>query len=754
MTSTIQCPSCNKTLPVTATSCKYCGEDLQPSTDQSFFSTSHFSAPPAPRAPRPQPPAALRADAAVLMPGQKPTPAPDLDPGADAVADAVVDAVDDDVDDDWIPDAEASKLIDLDALPAATAAADVPENNTPDPREEKTEIMAYPDMLERARADATEPIENTPIPAEPSDLFELNEFNEVSEVSNVASGLIHFDEDDLEDVDAMDEHDRLMATRESAAAAAVPAPAVVPVPVALPRPSSPPVAAQPAVTLPRPSLPPEPEPDPEGTAPVIVASEVAATSAPATPTPWTDAPADDDDEPAHESPLRSTKNIVLLSALVFVVTLGGALAFMWFSKDDAAQTQVVEVVSLDADGQVKVVSTSDGSASPATTTDAATPPDDAEKSPAHSDPAVPEFTVAGSQCSALGALDDRFPWKTHLQHLAQSLSRDKICEWFGLPADAVADVFKGYAAMGPTGSDAIPQGGRLEIYPAKKINAREPSIEFLFIRNRLHQVSLKYRDNKVAAKLTAKAMDKYFTRRGESKDALGRNVVRYADADLHIRLVEEKWFGRTLRTVVFSNAKVDDALADIYRRQEELEAVHAAAEQLFAAWKFDAAQKKYEELIAQNPNYGPARIRLATIFARNERFDDAAKHASHALETTSEDRVSAEARTILAQHALHAGKSMEALVQLKKAAVLLPTDKSYASYVKELESGEYTNDRLARTAARMECVKAGKYPASEEGVLARGFFPDKMTYLEKVVEQGMSRGFKNAVKNYQKWECP
>ena len=103
--------------------------------------------------------------------------------------------------------------------------------------------------------------------------------------------------------------------------------------------------------------------------------------------------------------------------------------------------------------------------------------------------------------------------------------------------------------------------------------------------------------------------------------------------------------------------------------------------------------------------------------------------------------------------ALTEADSAKALKLFRKAADAVPTNDRFKSYIKELETGEYSLDRVVLTAARMECIEKGKSKSTPKGVLARGNFLNRESFDAALKAVGTGRKFRKAKKNILQWEC-
>jgi tetratricopeptide (TPR) repeat protein len=345
------------------------------------------------------------------------------------------------------------------------------------------------------------------------------------------------------------------------------------------------------------------------------------------------------------------------------------------------------------------------------------------------------------------------PWKDVLERGLGSLGKAGVCQAFGLPAASVAEAFGDLPIVGPGGYDAVAGGGLLEVFPGGKAVRNGPSIELLFVGDRLYEVRLNFRDTAgvdLGAKAIAEATE---VEAEEVKDHLGRKLGRVVDGDLVIEYLEEKWYGRTLKTLVFASVQIREFVDSARGTREKAEISIAEGDGFFGKWKFEEALESYRAAAGAMDSLGLAHVKQALMLTRLERFDEVGTAVRKALEVSAEPRVRAEALGLLAVTALYDEDKAAALGHFRKAAATDPANGFFEMSAKELESGEYATDRVARTAARMECLKKKSFKSTFRGLLARGNFPDMKTYFDVLKKAKSDPAFDKLKKDASRGEC-
>ncbi len=376
--------------------------------------------------------------------------------------------------------------------------------------------------------------------------------------------------------------------------------------------------------------------------------------------------------------------------------------------------------------------------------------------PAVETPALgpPDIAVptAGKTCRPWAQYPE-FPWKDKLEKAASGVGAAGICGLFGQTSSKVAGLFAGTPMVGPGGHDSVKGGGLLELFFAEKATRPGPSMEMLFVGDKLYEVRLNYRETE-AADLEAKGIGEVLEGEPESlKDSLGRKITRFVDGDVVVDFVEESWYGRTLKTLVLSSSQVRQALLPSFDNYDKAMSSMASGDGEFGKWKFEGALEKYVEAAETMDTLGLAHVKQALMLTRLEEFEKVEKAARRALQVSTENRVRAEAQGLLAVTALYNGDSGAALAHFKEAAAADIANSFFSMSASELESGEYATARVARTAARMECLKKKTYKSTFRGLLARGNFPDNQTYFDVLKKAMADPKFAKLKKDASRGEC-
>ncbi|MFO8070236.1 MAG: tetratricopeptide repeat protein [Polyangia bacterium] len=357
---------------------------------------------------------------------------------------------------------------------------------------------------------------------------------------------------------------------------------------------------------------------------------------------------------------------------------------------------------------------------------------------------------AGQDCRALADYPS-FPWKGWLSSLGAG--KDGVCTLFGRSAEEISAELGEHPTVGPSGIDLIPGGRLLEVFPEGETGRRQPAARLLFAGGKLFEIRLEYRDA-LAGKVDGDELEELLDEPLEkTTDTLGRDVVRYGDGDMLVERVAEKWYGRTLESLVFASKQLRESLGEDLERREKALATLAEGDAALARKKHEEALEKYGEVAEKTPSLGRAHVKRATALVRLERFEEVPGAARKALEVSRDQSARADARGLLGVAALHAGEEDRALSHYKAAAKEDPANDLFPLSVKELENHEYQTDRVALTAARMECLKKKKIEASHEGLLARGNFPSLGVYFDALEKARRDGRWKSLFKSYVRMEC-
>jgi tetratricopeptide (TPR) repeat protein len=348
----------------------------------------------------------------------------------------------------------------------------------------------------------------------------------------------------------------------------------------------------------------------------------------------------------------------------------------------------------------------------------------------------------------------QLPWREHLETASKAVSADGPCGLFGASAAKVSGALKALPQVGPSGYDLIPGGELLEVFPTGKAERRGPSMEFLFVGGKLFEIRLSYRESVPLGVSAGEFGDLLGAKPEKTTDYLNRKVQRLTDNDVAIEFVEEKWYGFTLKTVVLASVSMRGAVESGRADREAAEKELVAGDAALAKWDIKGALERFTAASDRMPSYGYAYARQGLVQTRLEKFDDVEKVARKALEVSTENRARAEAFGLLAVAALFRGDVARAISSFESAEAADPANGFFAMSANELKTGVYTVDRVARTAARMECRGDKGLKATEQGLLARGNFPNLGKYFEAIGKAKSDPAFAKSKKEFAKRECP
>jgi tetratricopeptide (TPR) repeat protein len=379
----------------------------------------------------------------------------------------------------------------------------------------------------------------------------------------------------------------------------------------------------------------------------------------------------------------------------------------------------------------------------------ATPP---APPPAPPPVAVPEVPAPGRNCRPLSDYPD-FPWRDRLAGALEAAGTASICGLLGSSPEVVTRTAGDRTRIGPAGYDLLRGAELLEVFVPDKPDRRSPCLRYLFAGGALGEIQLDYRDS-VTAGPNAKALAALFEAGPENlTDHLGRKIARFIDGDLVVELWEEKWYGRTLRRLVFAGRGFREAFETGREARERAEKLVAEGDLLLGRRKYEEALAVFGQAVEAQPGNGLGLLRQALALMRLERFEEVVPAAERVLANSREASVRADARGLLGVAALRAGDKAGALAHYQAAAAEDLVNPLFAISVAELETGEHEMSRVALTAARMECRQKGKLDGSVEALLARGNFSDSRTYF-KALGKAQKDGRWNATrKQYIQMEC-
>jgi tetratricopeptide (TPR) repeat protein len=379
-------------------------------------------------------------------------------------------------------------------------------------------------------------------------------------------------------------------------------------------------------------------------------------------------------------------------------------------------------------------------------------------------PASISADVAPGGCKPF-KLYPAFPWRKHLEAVLAAGGHDGLCALFGTSPSIVVGALKDLPHTVPTGYDPIPGGKVFEVFPGGKAVRRAPTMEFLFVRDRLFEIRLKYGASG-APGLSADLFNELLGDRREAPaDLQKRKLSFYIDDDLLIEKYRKTdKYRRVFNEIVLSSKTVRDSMAAAVDVRNQAEAAFAKGMGQFSRRKWDKAIESYQNARNLVPGLGNAYVFEAIIQIRQEHFDDASALAERAVELSRDGRVQAEAKGVLAVSALYHRHKDKAITLFREAAALDPANGEFGTSAEELLSGKYASSRVAKTAARMSCKDKSKKKRrsrkkkkekawTTDGLMARGNFPDKDTYYDALRKVKKKRGFRRDFDQWVGWEC-
>lgn len=362
-----------------------------------------------------------------------------------------------------------------------------------------------------------------------------------------------------------------------------------------------------------------------------------------------------------------------------------------------------------------------------------------------------DIPAAGKNCLTFTAVS-HLPWFEKLKTSADTMGASTVCALFGHSPTEIAKGLNGNLIVGPSSLDTFKGIEFLEVFPVSDSRSRKPSMEFYFAANKLFEIRLKYRQT-AGRRLSMKILKDLFGEPTTDKNHLDHTVSTYTDNDLIFEYQQESWYGTTLKTIVLASKQIRPVLANEQKKRENVEKIFASAEGYYTRWQFTEAMSGYQKALATLPTLGAAYTKQSLIHARKEKFSEVVNTAKKALEVTGEAKVKAEAYSLLAVNALFNKNQNQAIGYFKQAASADPANGMVKTYIKELETGQYSLERTAITAARLACLFDAPSASTKKGVLARGNFSDEDTFNKAVTQYQKNKAFKAKKKEYMKWEC-
>jgi len=378
-----------------------------------------------------------------------------------------------------------------------------------------------------------------------------------------------------------------------------------------------------------------------------------------------------------------------------------------------------------------------------------------ETTPEVEEKATAPVQISDAKCKPLSDYP-MFPWKQELSGLLLKLELSGVCQLFGtLSADAVKTGFSKIPSAGPFDDDLKEGISRVLVFPNEIVGEAASYMEFLFFEGSLYEISLHYRGD-LAGKLKRKAFKKALGSTGRAKkDRLGRWYSKYDDDDMLVIQAEKKENKTKLKWVVFFEPTKKKEASELETKKiRDAENAYAEGEKYYNERKFNKALKSFREARRKRVNYGMAHAKEALLLVREEKFKVGKKAAKEAIDKGRDQRARAKAYSLLAVAALREGDKEGAMKHYRSAETFYPGDRDYSHSIEELESGEYSDERVAKTAARISClgtVDGKKW--TRKGLLARGNFPDNKIYKKALKKASKSKEFKRAKRNWQRFEC-
>ncbi len=162
-------------------------------------------------------------------------------------------------------------------------------------------------------------------------------------------------------------------------------------------------------------------------------------------------------------------------------------------------------------------------------------------------------TGAAQKCHKLSDYP-AFPWKEKLQLVTNTAGKDSLCELFDISEKDIVAALRNEPHYGPTGYDLLPNATVYEIFPTGTPARRGPSMEFIFWKDKLMEIRLKYQMTAASALHTALFADLLGNPPNSPKDATGRDVFRYTDTDMAITRYHKKdAYERVFNELVFAS---------------------------------------------------------------------------------------------------------------------------------------------------------------------------------------------------------
>ena len=347
--------------------------------------------------------------------------------------------------------------------------------------------------------------------------------------------------------------------------------------------------------------------------------------------------------------------------------------------------------------------------------------------------------------SAFGA----FLWHGELASLVEKSGYKAVCDLMG---QSFASMVTALADDNPVmaGSiDGLPDTAALEIVPSDAAALSAGGIRLMFHQTKLFRVVLdfgKARDigldmDDIAEVLETKA----------EKNTSGElSVTAVNDGAVRIELVQERG-AEKLRELQFTAIKLDDALANRLEAQRRARRFLIKANDYVRRRQFSNAADAFQSAVDANDASGSAWVGRALAQLYLEDFSGARAAADKALTVSDDDMVHSMAAQALAVVFLRSGDLKAAIAQLEKAVSHNGDNAEATLALRELKTGEYGTERVAITAARMSCPE--ELGASLQGLLAKGNFPDTQTFFNALRRAKMDIQFERLKRDWVSREC-
>ncbi len=373
------------------------------------------------------------------------------------------------------------------------------------------------------------------------------------------------------------------------------------------------------------------------------------------------------------------------------------------------------------------------------------------------------------QCSSFEALPP-FPWRSNLAAAVEKAGGESLCDLWSSSPKKMLELMGGVFTFGPTGYDLLPGARIIEVYPEKEPNRHGPRMELYFFQDKLFEIRLDYEQFAKGRLSTEKFIETLGDPSVQINDQ-DSSFSTWQQRDLELSLRERRDdYGRVFQQLKLISEPATQFLADDERRRREatgwFNKGRAASESRAyrqAVEYFRNAQKVISQM-------GIALIWEARALLASEQFERAAQLAEQAAKVTRDDRVRAEAKGLLAVKALYEQDAEDAMSFFEKAQELDPAMPTYKESARELRTGQYDPQRVAKTAARLECLEKAKRASTDDdssagnaagprswtqaGVLARGNFSNLEGFNKALELAQKDPDFEQHKKRWSVWECP